>query len=199
MSCLDYLLPHRRAGRKPAQASGTPIVLLNLDLFHLIGDGRVPAQLVQAAAAGGADASDRDAEPGADLGVRSFLCCFAGYPGSYGPLSCSGRWAQPGGRAQGTAQALPGWSCPGRGVQPLGQALAVGRGQHLLLPLPAELRADVGVHEHGLLLSARTLGRLACHQNDAPYAAALSSVNPAMLCRLPGLAAYRCSPAVRGR
>ena len=34
------------------------------------GDGRVPAQFVQAAAAGGADAADRDAEPGADLGVR---------------------------------------------------------------------------------------------------------------------------------
>jgi hypothetical protein len=34
------------------------------------GDGRVLAQLVQAAAAGRPDAADRDAQPGADLGVR---------------------------------------------------------------------------------------------------------------------------------
>jgi hypothetical protein len=33
------------------------------------GDGRVAAQLLQAAAAGGPDAPDRDAEPGADLDV----------------------------------------------------------------------------------------------------------------------------------
>src|ERR1700735_638208 len=83
-------------------------------------------------------------------------------PASCGPLSCSGCWAQPGGRAQGTAHALPGWGCPGRGVQPPGQALAAGLGQHLPLPLPGELRAGAGVHEHGLLLPARVLGCLAC-------------------------------------
>ena len=34
------------------------------------GDGWVAAQLVQAAAAGGPDAADRDTQPGADIGVR---------------------------------------------------------------------------------------------------------------------------------
>src|SRR6185437_14973029 len=33
------------------------------------GDGRVAVQFVQAAAAAGPDAADRDAQPGADLGV----------------------------------------------------------------------------------------------------------------------------------
>ena len=67
--------------------------------------------------------------------------------------------ARPGGCAQGTAEAPPGplagSGCPGRGVQLPGQALAVSLGQHFVLPLPGEFAAEVGVHEHGLLLSAR--------------------------------------------
>ena len=35
------------------------------------GDGRMAAQLVQTAAAGGPDAPHRDAKPGTDLGVRN--------------------------------------------------------------------------------------------------------------------------------
>ena len=109
------------------------------------------------------------------------------------PLSGSGYCAQPGGCAQGMAESVPlpfaGLGCPGLGMQPPGQALAFGPGQLsplLLLPLPGEFRTDVRVRDHGILLSVQALGCLACHQNDAPCGAALSSVNPAILRRLPG-------------
>jgi hypothetical protein len=36
-------------------------------------------------------------------------------------------------------------------------------GQNFPLPLPAEFRADLGVHEHGFLLSAQVSGCLAGH------------------------------------
>src|SRR5579862_10059075 len=51
--------------RAARRSSGLPVCLA----VYQAGDGRVAAQPVQGAAAVRADASDRDAEPGADLGV----------------------------------------------------------------------------------------------------------------------------------
>ena len=50
--------------------------------------------------------------------------------------------------------------------------------EHSALPLTGEFPAEVGVHQHGPLLSARALGCLACHQNDAPASGARFSVDP---------------------
>ncbi|HYY19869.1 MAG TPA: hypothetical protein VE864_13610 [Streptosporangiaceae bacterium] len=72
-------------------------------------------------------------------------------------LSHLGCRAQTSGCAQGTAEALPGLltmlGCSEFGVKPPCQALAPGLRQHFALPLTDEFPGDVGVHEHGLLLS----------------------------------------------
>jgi hypothetical protein len=72
-------------------------------------------------------------------------------------LSHLGCRAQTSGCAQDTAEALPGLltvlGYSGSGVKRPGQALAPGLCQHFALPLTGEFPADVGVHEHGRLLS----------------------------------------------
>jgi hypothetical protein len=60
------------------------------------------------------------------------------------------------------AEALPGLltalGCAGFGAQLPDKALVPGVRQHVALPLTGEFSADVGVHEHGLLLSTLTWG-----------------------------------------
>jgi hypothetical protein len=77
--------------------------------------------------------------------------------GSGCALSHLGCRAQTSGCAQDTVEALPRLltvlCCSGFGVKSPGQVLAPGLRQHLALPLTGEFPVDVGVHEHGLLLS----------------------------------------------
>jgi hypothetical protein len=73
-------------------------------------------------------------------------------------VSCLGCHAQTSGCAQGMAQALPGLltvpGCSGFGVQQPGGVQPLGVRQQVALPLTGEFPADVGVHEHGVVLSA---------------------------------------------
>jgi hypothetical protein len=60
------------------------------------------------------------------------------------------------------AEALPGLltalGCAGFGAHLPDKALLPGVRQHVALPLTGEFPADIGVHEHGLLLSIWTWG-----------------------------------------
>src|ERR1700722_16293222 len=62
------------------------------------------------------------------------------------------------GRAERPEQ-LPDWpgapAQAGLAGQLPGEAVLLGAGEQVVVPLPAELAADVGVGEHGMLLSAR--------------------------------------------
>jgi hypothetical protein len=88
------------------------------------------------------------------------MACFGLACGPSGLQSCT----QPSGGAPGAVMGtpfgpagLPG--CPGEIAELTREALLVGLCEHVALPLAGELAGEVGVGEHGCLLSAAGLGR----------------------------------------